>query len=591
MAKKVAKSDAVAAAPRDYTVLARRYRPQQFDDLVGQEAVAQALKNGITSGRIAHAYLFTGVRGVGKTSLARILAKALNCVNGPTTTPCDQCEHCKAIAVGDDLDVLEIDAASNTGVDNVRELRSNTQYKPQMSRYKIYIIDEVHMLSKSAFNALLKTLEEPPPHVKFVFATTEVEKIPITILSRCQRFDLSGIPRERIQKRLREVVDEEGQDVEDTALALIARRAGGSMRDAQSLLDQVLAFAQGKLTLEQVQGLLGLAKDEQIVSIVLPVLERDPARALPALHQTLGQGVQPAELLDQWIELWRQLLLVATLDNSPVARDLIETDITPLQAALANWKLEGLMAGLDVLVTTKGRLKSTGHGQVLLELALIRLCRLADLMPLAEVAKRLEGMAKGANRGSPMPSASRVTAYPPSGGRGQVMQRPARSESGANGSNSSTFRSGAIESKPAHSLENPRVLWVALLENMGNSYRFQLEPAVQHKFVPPNGLIIGFPPGCEVQKDFCSDAARTSRMEEAIKKLTGQSVTLRFEIVRDAAPVAKAAPKAVLQKQILQKIPLAQAIIDQLGGQLVTMEEGFGETFEPPDAMSGEDVE
>src|SRR5262245_58610967 len=193
----------------EYQVLARRYRPRQFADLVGQEPVAQSPSNALSSGRVAHAYLFTGARGVGKTSMARILAKCLNCVKGPTTTPCDQCEMCAAIASGDDVDVLEIDGASNNGVDEVRELRVNAQYRPQRARYKIYIIDEVHMLSKAAFNALLKTLEEPPHHVKFIFATTEIDKIPITILSRCQRFDFAGIRLAQIVDRLRDIVKTE----------------------------------------------------------------------------------------------------------------------------------------------------------------------------------------------------------------------------------------------------------------------------------------------------------------------------------------------------------------------------------------------
>src|SRR4051812_40309856 len=246
MAKKKAAAETAAKPPEptsstaEYTVLARRYRPQQFGDLVGQEAVAQALANALQSNRVAHAYLFTGARGVGKTSTARILAKALNCEKGPTTTPCGECDLCKSIAAGDDQDVLEIDGASNRGIDEVREIRSNVQYRPSRARYKIYIIDEVHMLTTPAFNALLKTLEEPPPHVKFIFATTEVNKIPVTILSRCQRFDFAGIGLTRIVERLQQIVAAEGMQADQDALTLIARRAGGSMRDAQSLLDQLL---------------------------------------------------------------------------------------------------------------------------------------------------------------------------------------------------------------------------------------------------------------------------------------------------------------------------------------------------------------
>src|SRR5436305_1405128 len=238
--------------PEGYTVLARRYRPQQFADLVGQEALARALVNAIQTNRVAHAYLFTGARGVGKTSAARILAKALNCEKGPTPTPCDQCDSCKAIATGEDVDVLEIDGASNNKVEEIRDLRQGVGFRPTRGRYKIYIIDEVHMLSTSAFNALLKTLEEPPEHVKFILATTEVQKIPITILSRCQRFDFAHVGPVKIFDQLKNIVQREGHQADDDALRLIARRAGGSMRDSQSLLDQLLASSPGKLTAEHV---------------------------------------------------------------------------------------------------------------------------------------------------------------------------------------------------------------------------------------------------------------------------------------------------------------------------------------------------
>jgi DNA polymerase-3 subunit gamma/tau len=259
MAKRKPTAEETPEPKGEYQVLARRYRPQQFADLVGQGPVAQALQNALTSGRVAHAYLFTGARGVGKTSMARILAKCLNCEKGPTTTPCDQCEMCRAITSGEDTDVLEIDGASNRGIDEIRELRANVQYRPSRGRNKIYIIDEVHMLTREAFNALLKTLEEPPAHVKFIFATTEAQKIPITILSRCQRFDFAGIGMSQLIARLEEIVASEKRAADAEALALIARRAAGSMRDGQSLLDQLLAFAPGRLTVEEVNRLLGSA--------------------------------------------------------------------------------------------------------------------------------------------------------------------------------------------------------------------------------------------------------------------------------------------------------------------------------------------
>src|SRR5690348_2376551 len=298
-------------APEGYTVLARRYRPQTFTDIIGQEPVARALANALKSNRVAHAYLFTGARGVGKTSTARILAKALNCEKGPTATPCGECDICKNIAAGEDVDVLEIDGASNRRIDEIRDIRSNVQYRPSRARYKIYIIDEVHMLTKEAFNALLKTLEEPPPHVKFIFATTEVEKVPITILSRCQRFDFAGIPVPRIVEHLRGITEREGVQADDEAIELIARRAGGSMRDAQSLLDQLLAFGGERLTVEQVHRLLGTARDERVHDLAAAILEHDAKKTLDLLHQAAEEGLQLGEFLDQLMDYWRDLMIVS----------------------------------------------------------------------------------------------------------------------------------------------------------------------------------------------------------------------------------------------------------------------------------------
>src|SRR5437588_3938113 len=260
MAKRAAPPEKELAQQEAYTVLARRYRPQQFADLIGQEPVARALTNALQSNRVAHAYVFTGARGVGKTSAARILAKALNCTQGPTATPCGSCEICQSIASGDDVDVLEIDGASNRGIDEIREIRQNVQFRPARARYKIYIIDEVHMLTKDAFNALLKTLEEPPPDVKFVFATTEVHRVPVTVLSRCQRFSLRRVPIEQLVEHYRRLAEAEGISVAPAALGLIARAADGSVRDGLSLLDQAIALSGGAAIDDvAVRDMLGIA--------------------------------------------------------------------------------------------------------------------------------------------------------------------------------------------------------------------------------------------------------------------------------------------------------------------------------------------
>src|SRR5262245_38257968 len=377
-----------------YTVLARRYRPQQFADIVGQEPVARALVNALESNRVAHAYLFTGARGVGKTSTARILAKALNCVKGPTPTPCDECGNCRSIATGDDIDVLEIDAASNRGIDEVREIRSNVRSRPSgRSRYKIYIIDEVHMLTREAFNALLKTLEEPPPHVKFIFATTEVQKIPVTILSRCQRFDFAGIITSRIVERLREVVKADEMKADDDALELVARRAAGSMRDAQSLLDQLLAFGGERVAAEQVHALLGTANDDRVVELAGAARSHEPTRALELLAASVEEGAQVGELLDQLIDYWRDLMVVNCAGAETRDLSVAPRHRDTLFRQAASLTIDSILAGLELLSTTKARLRGSNYGQVLLEMALVRLSRLEDLVSLSQLAAHLSGPA------------------------------------------------------------------------------------------------------------------------------------------------------------------------------------------------------
>ncbi|MET0363717.1 MAG: DNA polymerase III subunit gamma/tau, partial [Sphingobium sp.] len=300
-------------SPQPYRVLARKYRPQTFSELIGQEAMVQTLGNAIKRGRLAHAFVMTGVRGVGKTSTARLIAKALNCIGpdgqgGPTIDPCGVCEPCKAIAEGRHIDVVEMDAASHTGVDDVREIIEAVRYSAVSARYKIYIIDEVHMLSKNAFNALLKTLEEPPAHVKFLFATTEVNKIPVTILSRCQRFDLRRIPGEKLQAHFAHVAQEEGVTADPAALALIASAAEGSARDGLSILDQAIAHAeltgeQPHVTADQVRDMLGLADRGNIRRLLGHVLSGETGETLDSLAGQYALGVDPVGIIANLLDL------------------------------------------------------------------------------------------------------------------------------------------------------------------------------------------------------------------------------------------------------------------------------------------------
>ncbi|HTU13511.1 MAG TPA: DNA polymerase III subunit gamma/tau [Allosphingosinicella sp.] len=294
-------------SPQPYRVLARKYRPQSFEELIGQEAMVKTLANAIARDRLAHSFLLTGVRGVGKTSTARLIAKALNCIGpdgtgGPTISPCGTCEPCRAIAEGRHIDVVEMDAASHTGVDDVREIIEAVRYSAVSARYKVYIIDEVHMLSKNAFNALLKTLEEPPPHVKFLFATTEVNKVPITVLSRCQRFDLRRIPADMLAGHFGHVAEQEGVEIEPEALALIARAAEGSARDGLSILDQAIAHGAGAVTAEQVRAMLGLSDRGAVRDLLGLILAGDAPGALAAVAGQYALGVEPSALIRGLLE-------------------------------------------------------------------------------------------------------------------------------------------------------------------------------------------------------------------------------------------------------------------------------------------------
>ena len=379
----------VTGSTGSYTVLARRFRPQGFSDVVGQEHVAQALRNAILANRVAHAYLFTGARGVGKTSTARILAKALNCPKSADGDPCNDCEICDGIAAGNDVDVLEIDGASNRGIDDIRQLRANVNVKSMRTQYKLYIIDEVHMLTKEAFNALLKTLEEPPPNVKFVFCTTEPNKVPDTILSRCQRFDFGTIETSNIKARLSHIAKAEGVEVDDEALELVARRAAGSMRDSQSIFDQLLAFGEENITALDVHRLLGTASDDRLIDIGQALVERDKAKAIDSFHAALDGGVQLGELTDQLLFYLRDLMILASeaasvglLSVAPVSRELV-------QKQAAAWGLQNIVAAMQILSDSKGRMQRVTYGRALAELALVRIAMLEDLTSIGGLIDKL----------------------------------------------------------------------------------------------------------------------------------------------------------------------------------------------------------
>ena len=370
-----------------YEVTATRKRPQRFEDLVGQEFVVSTLKNAIEQGRIAHAYLFSGPRGVGKTTSARLLAKALNCVHGPTAEPCDECDNCRGIAKGSSLDVIEIDGASNTGVNDVRVIKEEVMFPPTSSRYKIYIIDEVHMLSQSAFNALLKTIEEPPEYVVFIFATTETQKVPATIRSRCQQFNFQLIPLETIKGLLAQAASEMGIEAEDEALFWIAREATGSMRDAYTLFDQVVAFSNGKITLAQIREKLGLVGVDRINAIMQDILARNQSGSLDKVHSLLAKGVSIEQIIKDFTDYFRSLLLIRKgIKSENVLGEQVSSFPANIRGAFNEEQLE---AALDMFLNLYRDIRYSLNPRFELELAISKLSKLRYVASTASIIEQL----------------------------------------------------------------------------------------------------------------------------------------------------------------------------------------------------------
>jgi DNA polymerase-3 subunit gamma/tau len=379
-----------------YTVLARKYRSQDFDEVVGQDHVAQTLKRAIESGRIAHAFLFTGTRGTGKTSMARILAKALNCEKSdqPTTKPCGVCESCRGIARGDDIDVIEIDAASNTGVDNVRTIIENSAYRPARSRFKVYIIDEVHMLSKAAFNALLKTLEEPPEHVKFILATTEAEKVLQTILSRCQRYDFRNIPTREIAGHLKALAKKEGIQAEDDALLLVAKAGAGSMRDSLSLLDRLLSVGEKKLTVEMIEQLLGLPKAQLMFDLAQTIGKGDVKETLRQSSGMLMRGLSADSMIASLVDHLRNLLILRTCGADSELVEVPGVALADLAAQADRFDPVSLTQNITILEELRRHMRQSQSGRALLDATLVRMTLAEQFTPVAELLARVGGTQK-----------------------------------------------------------------------------------------------------------------------------------------------------------------------------------------------------
>ena len=475
-----------------YLVIARKWRPQTFSDIAGQEHITRTLRNAIGAKRIAHAYLFTGVRGVGKTTAARVLAKALNCESGPTAAPCDQCTHCREIAQGSSIDVLEIDGASNRGIDEIRQIIDNVRYQPATARFKIYIIDEVHQVTKDAFNALLKTLEEPPDSVKFILATTEPHRLPATILSRCQRYDFRRIHLREIVDRLRTIAKSEQLAITEAALVLLAREADGSMRDAQSLLEQVLAMAapdDGKgesFTVDEVllQDVLGLAERRTLYEISAAVIAGDPRRCIEVVAEVVHRGRDVSRLSRDLVEHFRNLLVARlaggakeSRQNNPTPADLStplldlpDQEIADLVAQSKPVSIETLLDYFDFMAAGDEEIARASTPRFALESVLIRLAELPKSLPVAQLVERLERLESKS-----------------AGGRVSATAAPRQEQSAPPASKGAAHSTAAFPSAP------PSDSWPEFLAVLGREKKFlasHLDSAKPLE-LPPGRLKIG----------------------------------------------------------------------------------------------------
>ncbi|MGC8604760.1 MAG: DNA polymerase III subunit gamma/tau, partial [Desulfomonilaceae bacterium] len=383
-----------------YLVLARKYRPATFSEVVGQDHVITTLKNSVLSGRVAHAFLFCGVRGVGKTTVARILAKSLNCTGRPANNadPCCVCPSCKEISAGYSVDVQEIDGASHTSVDNIREINENIKYPPVSSNYKIIIIDEVHMISMNAFNALLKTLEEPPSHAKFIFATTESHKVPSTINSRCQRFNFRTITVKDISTGMANILIKEGIQATSEALDIIAREAQGSFRDALSLLDQIIAFRDGKIEIDAVQSILGIGSRERFYKLVEAIIEHNAASALETLRLVFNEGYDTEQFTLDLIRFFRNLILISHAKNNSSIIEMIDaspSELDRLKNTAAKSSCEELNNLFSILLKSEGDIKRSGIPLIALEMTVIKMCMAPKLVDLSHLINKIDSLPSG----------------------------------------------------------------------------------------------------------------------------------------------------------------------------------------------------
>ncbi|HUT47623.1 MAG TPA: DNA polymerase III subunit gamma/tau, partial [Sedimentisphaerales bacterium] len=497
-----------------YTVLARKYRSQSFDDVIGQDPIAQTLKNAIKTGRVAHAYLFTGTRGVGKTTMARILAKALNCLaaDKPTTEPCCKCDSCLAVNTGDDIDVIEIDGASNNRVDEIRELRENVIYRPARSRYKIYIIDEVHMLTVSAFNALLKTLEEPPSHIKFIFATTEPNKVIATIQSRCQRFDFSNIGPAAIAEQLKSILKQEKIKYEEDLVLPLAKMANGSMRDGLSLLDRLISAGIEPLNASLLEQYLGCPNSEKIWNLIGQIGDSDAAGTLAAIDDLIGTGLGEVQIVDSLIDYMRDLMVVKS--TGPDSRLLILTEQQRKRAGelAEKFDIAALIYNIAALQKLRWAVRNSDTSRALLEASLLRFALSEHFLNVDELLSQLKGSPAAAVK----KKVPRAVNSPPAG-QSRVTNHESRVTSDEPRKMSAFSDIQSIKDR-----------WPSILKLLEPATGGLLASAVPSRF-EDGVLTLEFGPSNYVQKSMCERNGRIEQIEALLNEQLSRPVKLKLE--------------------------------------------------------------
>ncbi len=527
----------------NYEVFARKYRPQTFDDLVGQTHVSRTLKNAVAQNRLAHAYLFVGPRGVGKTSTARILAKSLNCIKGPTVTPCGVCDNCREIAGGNSLDVIEIDGASNNSVEDVRQLRENVRYAPAKGRYKIYLIDEVHMLSSAAFNALLKTLEEPPDHVKFIFATTEPQKVLATILSRCQRFDLHRIPANLIAQHLQFIAKKEKITLQPAAAHSIARGAEGGLRDAESMLDQLVAFCGEKITESDVLNVFGFTSEQTVTDLTGRILRGETPEAIDLLHEQCEAGKDMMRLMTDLIAYLRDLLVFKAKPDA--LNEDVDPDVQKSLAAHAELiSTDRLLELIDQCAAAEGRMKWAPNKKLHFEVAIIKAIQSLGQATLDEVIEKLGELRDGKAGPPGAPPTRPVAAGAPSDVASAKADehgetKPVAQKAGVTAPGYSKTR---VEEKAA-TVDSEKI-WQAILAKIPGQKGFVRNSASAAHVLGVEGrnFKLGFAVADKAAMDILGTQANRKFVETLLQEITGKDWTLKLTVNEELASRTTVAP-------------------------------------------------